>query len=134
MKNHDVVEYHGTKRRLRRVIVYQLIWLQISTTNNTVVVLFYLQNCKHSLISIDLIALVYELFDSLSYSELITFSVEILVYFLLRIELGCASLMMHLNVWRRWHFLTTACYRSDSEYSVPNRQGVRSLLAHLFYF
>ena len=46
--------------------------------------LFYFpyKNCKNSLISIYFIAPVYELFDNLSYSELITFfSGEILVYF-----------------------------------------------------
>ena len=52
----------------------------------TFVVYFPYKNCKHSLISIDFIPPVYELFDNFLYSELnYIFSVEMLVYFFLRL-------------------------------------------------
>ena len=56
-----------------KMIIYQRIWLTFSQPVKHLLFYFPYKSCKHSLISIDIIAPVYELFDNLSYSELITF-------------------------------------------------------------
>ena len=70
------VEYHGTKRRLRewpyhvlkvfddKMIVYQRIWLKFPQPIKHLLFCFPYKNCKYSLISIDFIATIYELFDN----------------------------------------------------------------------
>ena len=65
--------YHVLKVFDDKMIVYQRIWLKFPQPIKHLLFYFPYKNCKHSLISIYFIAPVYELFDNLSYSELITF-------------------------------------------------------------
>ena len=78
LKNNEVVERHGTQRRLHRVFIpyklfsmIKLLVINVSSLNFTTVkhLLFYIpyKIYKHSLISIDYITPVYELFDNPSY-------------------------------------------------------------------
>ena len=76
MKNSDVVERHGTQRRLRRMTIpykmyyddktinYQRIYLNFSLLIKQMLFYISCKICKHNLISIDFMASVYELFDN----------------------------------------------------------------------
>ena len=81
MKNNDIVERHGTLRRLRRVTLpYKLfsmlkrLIINVSSLNSKLIkhLSLYIpyKICKYGLKSIDFIASVYELFDNLSNNEI----------------------------------------------------------------